>query len=45
MQRLQAFKYELRPNGAQRRDMGRFAGSRAPAPLSTTLAVGTLLTL
>ena len=28
MQRLQAFKYELRPNGAQRRDMGRFAGSR-----------------
>jgi putative transposase len=28
VQRLQAFKYELRPNGAQRRDMGRFAGSR-----------------
>ena len=28
MQRLQAFKYELRPNGEQRRHMGRFAGSR-----------------
>jgi hypothetical protein len=28
MQRLQAFKYELRPNGAQRLHMGRFAGSR-----------------
>jgi putative transposase len=28
MQRLQAFKYELRPNGGQRRHMGRFAGSR-----------------
>jgi putative transposase len=28
MQRLQAFKYELRPNGEQRRRMGRFAESR-----------------
>ena len=28
MQRLQAFKYELRPNGERRRHMGRFAGSR-----------------
>jgi transposase len=28
MQRLQAFKYELRPNGEQKRQMGRFAGSR-----------------
>jgi hypothetical protein len=28
MQRLQAFKYELRPNGEQKRNMGRFAGSR-----------------
>jgi putative transposase len=28
MQRLQAFKYELRPNGEQRLHMGRFAGSR-----------------
>jgi putative transposase len=28
MQRLQAFKYELRPNGEQQRNMGRFAGSR-----------------
>jgi putative transposase len=28
MQRLQAFKYELRPNGEQRRHMSRFAGSR-----------------
>ena len=27
MQRLQAFKYELRPNGRQKRDMRRFAGS------------------
>ncbi len=27
MQRLQAFKYELMPNGAQQRDMRRFAGS------------------
>jgi putative transposase len=27
MQRLQAFKYELRPNGEQKRHMGRFAGS------------------
>jgi hypothetical protein len=26
MQRLQAFKYELMPNGAQRRQMRRFAG-------------------
>jgi helix-turn-helix protein len=29
MQRLQAFKYELRPNGEQKRNMGRFAGSRS----------------
>jgi putative transposase len=28
MQRLQAFRYELRPNGEQRLHMGRFAGSR-----------------
>ena len=28
MQRLQAFKYELRPNGGQRLHMGRFAGAR-----------------
>src|SRR5882757_7471978 len=28
MQRLQAFKYELRPNGEQQRNMGSFAGSR-----------------
>lgn len=28
MQRLQAFKYELMPNGEQQRDMRRFAGSR-----------------
>jgi putative transposase len=27
MKRLQAFKFELRPNGAQMRDMRRFAGS------------------
>lgn len=27
MQRLQAFKYELRPNGRQRRQMRRFAGA------------------
>jgi hypothetical protein len=27
MQRLQAFKYELLPNGEQQRDMRRFAGS------------------
>jgi len=27
MQRLQAFKYELRPNGQQQRLMRRFAGS------------------
>src|ERR1035437_6315825 len=27
MQRLQAFKYELIPNGEQQRDMRRFAGS------------------
>jgi putative transposase len=27
MQRLQAFKYEIRPNGEQARDMRRFAGS------------------
>ncbi len=27
MKRLQAYKYELRPNGQQRRDMRRFAGS------------------
>lgn len=27
MKRLQAFKYELMPNGQQRRDMGRYAGS------------------
>jgi len=27
MQRLQAYKYELIPNGRQKRDMGRFAGS------------------
>jgi putative transposase len=27
MQRLQAFKYELMPNGDQRRQMRRFAGS------------------
>jgi putative transposase len=27
VQRLQAFKYELMPDGQQRRDMGRFAGS------------------
>jgi putative transposase len=27
MQRLQAFKFELMPNGAQQRDMRRFAGS------------------
>ena len=27
MRRLQAYKYELRPNGEQRRDMRRFAGS------------------
>ena len=27
MQRLQAFKFELRPNGAQARSMRRFAGS------------------
>ena len=28
MQRLQAFKFELMPNGGQARDMGRFAGAR-----------------
>ena len=28
MQRLQAFKFELMPNGEQQRDMRRFAGSR-----------------
>ena len=28
MQRLQAFKYELMPNGGQQRDMRRFAGAR-----------------
>ncbi|HXI49324.1 MAG TPA: transposase [Steroidobacteraceae bacterium] len=28
MQRLQVFRYELRPNGEQKRHMGRFAGSR-----------------
>ena len=27
MQRLQAFKYELRPNGEQQRQIRRFAGS------------------
>ncbi|WP_218154522.1 helix-turn-helix domain-containing protein [Nitrosomonas eutropha] len=27
MQRLQAFKYELRPDGQQQRQMRRFAGS------------------
>lgn len=27
MQRLQAFKFELMPNGEQQRDMRRFAGS------------------
>ena len=27
MQRLQAFKFELRPNGKQERDMRRFAGA------------------
>ena len=27
MQRLQAFKFELRPNGEQQRDMRRFAGA------------------
>ena len=27
MQRLQAFKYELKPNGQQERQMRRFAGS------------------
>ena len=27
MNRLQAFKFELMPNGEQRRDMRRFAGS------------------
>ena len=27
MQRLQAFKFELRPNGEQERDMRRFAGA------------------
>ncbi|MDY7537869.1 helix-turn-helix domain-containing protein [Undibacterium sp. 5I1] len=27
MQRLQAFKYALMPNGEQQRDMRRFAGS------------------
>ena len=27
MQRLQAFKYELMPNGEQQRQMRRFAGS------------------
>ena len=27
MQRLQAFKFQLMPNGAQQRDMRRFAGS------------------
>lgn len=27
MQRLQAFKYELMPDGEQQRDMRRFAGS------------------
>jgi putative transposase len=27
MQRLQAFQYELQPDGRQRRDLGRFAGS------------------
>lgn len=27
MQRLQAFKYELKPNGQQARQMRRFAGS------------------
>ncbi|MGL6072092.1 helix-turn-helix domain-containing protein, partial [Craterilacuibacter sp.] len=27
MQRLQAFKYELMPNGEQQRDMRRFAGA------------------
>jgi putative transposase len=28
LQRLEAFKYELRANGEQKRHMGRFAGSR-----------------
>ena len=28
MKRLQAFKFELMPNGQQQRDMRRFAGSR-----------------
>ncbi|OIQ69011.1 helix-turn-helix domain protein [mine drainage metagenome] len=28
MQRLQAFKYELGPNGEQQRQMRRFAGAR-----------------
>ena len=27
MQRLQAYKYELQPNGQQQRDMRRFSGS------------------
>jgi len=27
MQRLQAYKYELMPDGRQKRDMSRFAGS------------------
>ena len=27
MKRLQAYKYELQPNGQQQRDMRRFAGS------------------
>ena len=27
MKRLQAYKFELRPNGEQQRDMRRFAGS------------------
>lgn len=27
MQRLQAYKYELKPNGEQQRNMRRFAGS------------------
>ena len=28
MERLQAFKFEMQPNGQQQRDMRRFAGSR-----------------
>ena len=46
MQRLQAFKYELMPNGAQRRQMRRFAGccrfvfNRALALQRTTYEAG-----